>query len=129
MRERILVIEGDADLLRLFESILSVEGYACISARNLAEARERLAHEQPDLIVYDWSFTNNAGFAFLHELHGTAALAQVPVLVICDTHPSRSTLETLARLSIALIEKPFDLAHFCQYVATLVGTRERALGA
>jgi hypothetical protein len=35
----------------------------------------------------------------------------------------------LASLGVALIEKPFDLIHFCHYVANLVGGRERAVGA
>ena len=128
MSETILVIERDPDLSRLFKSLLEVEGYQSTAARTLDEAREYLAQQPFDLIVYDLSLTNNAGFAFLEEHYTSAQQGHVPVLVVCDISPSRAILELLAGYGVALIEKPFDVRQFSTYVANLVERRERAVG-
>ncbi|MCS6842080.1 MAG: response regulator [Roseiflexus sp.] len=128
-RGRILVIEKDHDLGRLFETILTLEGYHVTVTSHIDEAHRILPQLEPNLVVFDWSIHATAGFIWVDELRTSAHTAHIPVLLVCGMLPPRSIYEMLASAGVPIIEKPFDLLAFNRCVASLVHPRERAIGA
>jgi two-component system response regulator MprA len=128
-RGRILVIEEDHDLGRLFETVLTIEGYHVIVAHHIYEANHLLTQLEPNLIIFDWSFHNVGGYVWVDELRTTTRTAHIPVLLVCGALPPRNIYEMLANAGVPIIEKPFDLIAFNRWVTALVHPQERAIGA
>lgn len=128
MRPKILVIEEDPDLSRLFAEILRVEGYAVTMVQSINEAHQQLAQNEPDLLIYDWSITNATGYLWLDQIRNSADYRHIPALLVSDTTPPRGVVEMLGNLGVPLVEKPFDLIVFCRYVAGLLAPHERSVG-
>ncbi|ABU56849.1 MULTISPECIES: two-component system response regulator [Roseiflexus] len=126
---RILVVEEDYDLGRLFEAMLSIEGYHVTVTRHPDEAHRLLPQLEPNLIVFDWSFHNTRGYVWIDELRTSNHTAHIPVLLVCGAPPPRSIYEMLANAGVPIIEKPFDLIAFNRCIAALMHSRERAIGA
>ncbi len=128
-RGRILVIEEDRDLGRLFEAVLTIEGYHVTVAAHIYEAHRILSRLEPNLIIFDWSFHHAAGYVWIDELRTTTNTSHIPVLLVCSALPPRSIYEMLAGMGVPIIEKPFDLIAFNRCVASLMRSQERAVGA
>jgi len=77
---KILVVEDDASLNRLFCKTLVRNNYQAISAENAAAALDILEKEYIDLIITDVMMPGMDGFAFIQALRD--ARFDLPVLVI-----------------------------------------------
>src|SRR5258708_37417799 len=53
-RPRILIVEDDTEVRRLFAMGLNQRGFEVKLAANGAEAVERIASERPDVVLLDW---------------------------------------------------------------------------
>lgn len=115
----ILVVEDDAQQLRLYAQALAGYRLTCVgdATAALASINERV----PDLILLDNVLQNGeVGLEFLPRLKEAAA--HVPVIVISGTLDVRAQLAALSGPYSAhyVIEKPVDISE-------LEGTVERAL--
>jgi DNA-binding NtrC family response regulator len=50
---KILILEDDPDVARVYEAALSEDGNVVTVCRTFEQAREHLKHEQPDAVVTD----------------------------------------------------------------------------
>jgi DNA-binding response OmpR family regulator len=85
-RWRILVVEDDADILRLNAGILRRSGYRADAAENGAVAWKALQHERYDLLVTDHKMPKLSGVDLLKKLH--AAGMALPVLMVTGNFPA-----------------------------------------
>jgi two-component system phosphate regulon response regulator PhoB len=129
MRAKILVIEEEADLRRLFGVILQAEGYNAQLADDWQAAQATLATGEPDLIIFDWAITNAAGYLWADDLRKAPATAHIPLLFVCGDQPSRSMMQLLGNAGITVIEKPFDIFIFRKRVAALLTPLARMAGS
>ena len=128
MEARILVIEANTDLRKLFGHLLAAEGYLVDTCADWQAADDYLKQGLPSLIIYDWEQNSPAGYLWAEALRTASTTTKVPVLFVSDSPPSRQILERLTAADIALIDKPFDIFVFRRRVDALLGIRERALG-
>ncbi|MEN9938058.1 MAG: hypothetical protein RLZZ387_4637 [Chloroflexota bacterium] len=129
MTSTILVIEDDPDLGRLFESMLEIEGYRVVLARDVQEAEQAIARREPQLIIFDWQLSNVQGFIWVDQIRSNELTAHIPLLLVCGTLPPRSVYEMLGNAGVTLVEKPFDLLVFIRHIAALLRPFERTVGA
>jgi CheY-like chemotaxis protein len=61
---RVLVVDDDHDVLEVLQDSLAGEGYAVATARNGAEALERIRQAPPDVILLDMRMPVMDGWAF-----------------------------------------------------------------
>jgi len=128
MDATILVIEESLDLCRLFEYMLRADGYAVRAFHDWQVAQAALPLGEPDLVIFDWSLANTAGYAWAAALRCDPATAHIPVLFVCGDPPSRSELEIIGSVGISVIDKPFDIFMFRNRITALLAPRERAAG-
>ena len=128
MDATILVIEESLDLCRLFEYMLRADGYTVRSFHDWQSAQAALPHDEPDLIIFDWSLANTSGYQWAESLRRDSATAHIPVLFVCGDPPTRADLEQIGGAGISVIEKPFDIFMFRNRVTALLAPRERAAG-
>jgi CheY-like chemotaxis protein len=79
-RAKILIVEDDSDVRRLFAIGLNQRGFEVKLAANGADAVERVQTEKPDVILLDWLMPLMDGGQMLDHL-GDGTLG-VPVIVI-----------------------------------------------
>jgi CheY-like chemotaxis protein len=80
-RPKILIVEDDADVRRLYALGLNQRGFEVKLAANGAEAVERVTMERPDVILLDWIMPLMDGREVLDKLREAVDFA-VPVIVI-----------------------------------------------
>ena len=129
MDATILVIEEDFDLSKLFYYMLRTEGYDVAVTHDWQSAQKVFAADEPDLIIFDWVLTNTDGYLWLDELRTSPETGHIPVLLVCGDPPSRGISRLLDKAGIPVIEKPFDVIQFREYVAGMLMPRERMAGA
>jgi DNA-binding response OmpR family regulator len=128
MESSILVIEEDFDLGKLFDHLLRIDGYEITLVHNWQMAQAALALSQPDLIVFDWALTNTDGYLWIDELRATPKTAHIPILFVCGDPLPRGVTRLLDKAGIPVVEKPFDIFEFRDYVVTMLTPRERSAG-
>src|SRR5258705_9814975 len=79
---RILVVEDDPELRRLFRTALSVSGFEVICAGDGVEALYRLDAELPDLVVLDLGLPRLSGRDVLREISANMRTRHIPIVVV-----------------------------------------------
>lgn len=87
---RVLVVEDDPAQHALLTSWLKAEGYQVASFRNGLEARNYLADQWADLLIFDWDIPGLTGEQLLAHVRGRARSA-VPV-IFQTVHSSESDI-------------------------------------
>ena len=82
MPQKILVVDDDEDLRRMFRLTLSVAGFAVKEARGGFEAIRLLDADPPDLVILDLAMPNIDGFAVWRELQAHPHTRRIPVVVV-----------------------------------------------
>jgi PAS domain S-box-containing protein len=78
----ILVVEDDASTREMIEELLTARGYAVVIAADGAQARARVAHVLPELVILDLMLPKMSGLELLAEWRGNPRTADLPVFVL-----------------------------------------------
>lgn len=81
---KVLVVEDDPFLVRVYESKLSKEGFTVILAMNGDEALEKAEKDKPDIILLDLIMPIKNGFDTLVDLKADASLKSIPVIIMSN---------------------------------------------
>ena len=82
MKQKILVVDDEAEALELVEFNLKQAGYAVTTAADGAEALKKARTQTPDLIVLDVMLPEMDGFEICKTLRLDAATAKVPIIML-----------------------------------------------
>jgi CheY-like chemotaxis protein len=85
-KPKVLIVEDNSDVRRLFAIGLNQRGFQVKLAANGAEAVERINAERPDVILLDWFMPLMDGSEMLDKLSANG-VAQVPIIVISGHQP------------------------------------------
>jgi CheY-like chemotaxis protein len=85
-KPKILIVEDNSDVRRLYAIGLNQRGFEVKLAANGAEAVERIAHEKPDVILLDWIMPLMDGSEVLNKLTQDGR-ASSPIIVISGQQP------------------------------------------
>lgn len=117
--QRILVVDDDADILRLNASVLVASGYQVDTAEDGAVAWAALQRNSFDLLITDNNMPKLSGIELLENL--LAAHIWLPVILVSGTMPTEE-LNRHPWLQIeATLLKPYTNADFLGTVETVLG--------
>ena len=121
-RETVLVVDDEAAILNLAETLLGRFGYQVLRAENGEQALVIMAdREAPvDLIILDLNMPGMGGHNCLATL--LADYPQVPVLVASGYSPDDSDCEPLAPGAAGFIGKPYQLKEMLRVVRKVIDT-------
>ena len=114
LRQRLLVVEDDTDILSTIEELLTLSGYSVSLARSGLEALQCLDTQRPCVILLDLMMPVMNGRQFLEHRRGDQALAQIPVIVLSAAADQVSNFDDVSEVFL----KPID-------IKTLVNTIDR----
>ncbi len=78
---KILLVEDDPLILKIFTTRLNADGYTVITAENGQEGLDKAFGEKPDVIVLDIMMPKVDGFGVLEKLRNSEPTQQIPILV------------------------------------------------
>lgn len=81
-RPKILLVEDNPDVRRLYAIGLNQRGYEVKLAANGAEAVERVTAERPDYILLDWMMPLMDGSEVVERIGNDDGVAAIPIIVI-----------------------------------------------
>ena len=129
-KQKILVIDDDADFLKSVTALLETEGYSVSSARSGKQGLPKIASVQPDLIILDimmehvtTGYEINQAVKFGNEF---ASVKNIPILMV-----SSIQIDPARRFSMAgememvtpnaYLTKPLDIHQFLAKIRELLG--------
>lgn len=83
-KKKILIIEDDEHVSKVYEMKFSKEGYETIFVASGEEAVEKITSEKPNLIILDLMVPKKDGFAILEEIKKNPSVSSIPVIVLSN---------------------------------------------
>lgn len=102
---RVLVIEDEESLRRLYSQILAAKNYTVETAEDGKKALEKLTLFKPDIIVLDIVMPNFNGMEFLKVLKNNHEYKSIPVLMLSALSDMNKIRECLDIGAVGYITK------------------------
>ena len=99
--KRILIVEDNADLRRLFRTVLSLAGFDVEEAGDGLEALQLIENQPPDLVVLDLILRALDGVSVQQELAARAITSRIPIVIVTG-----SDIDTAALDVACVLRKP-----------------------
>ncbi len=116
-QKKILIIEDDEHISRVYEALFAKEGIATSVAVDGDEGIKKVIAEKPDLIILDLMLPKRDGFSVLEEIKKTPELAHIPVIVLSNLG---ETEDVKRALSLGAKEHLVKVNHSTQQVVDKV---------
>ena len=132
MKEKILIVDDDPDILDALTMILEARGYQVVTARDGVEGLANLKAEKPDLMILDLLMPKMDGFAVCKELQDPrwSKFRNIPILILTSVREEASRrryeLETGLELDVDdYAEKPISPDVLLERVGKLLKKRQK----
>ena len=120
---RLLIVEDNPDLRCFLHQSLS-ENYRIEEAENGKEALERIAKEQPDLVISDIMMPEMRGDELCQTLKGNMETSHIPVILLTALGDKESILHGLDIKADSYVVKPFDMDILKANIASILANKE-----
>ena len=77
----VLVVDDDPDTLTYLTTVLEDNGFATVSAKDGAEALQKIGEAPPDLVTLDIAMPEKSGVAVYRALKESDELKKIPVII------------------------------------------------
>jgi len=123
MAKKILMVDDDPLMHRLFQRLLERAGYQMISATDGRGALEAVERESPQLIVMDIMMAGLDGLGAIRQLKKNEMTRAIPVIVVTAEVSAydASRRESEAAGAACFLTKPFSPAKLLEEIQRLVG--------
>ncbi len=122
MPENILIVDDQAEMLRLLGMTLEKRGFAISVAQSAAAALARIRAAKPDLIILDVMLPDVSGIELCEQLRRQPETAEIPILMLSALGQVPDKVAGLKSGADDYLVKPIDAA---ELVARVDGLLER----
>jgi DNA-binding response OmpR family regulator len=102
---KILIVDDEDDIRALVAGVLELDGYEVVTASNGMEATERLANDQPDLVVLDLMMPVISGLEILQDIRQKGS---TPVILLTALGSEDNRVRGLRLGADDYVVKPFS---------------------
>lgn len=85
---RILLIEPDAILARIYAQALECEGHVVVLQTSAQRAIMQADEQRPDVIILELQLASHSGIEFLYEFRSYADWQQIPIVLFTNVPAS-----------------------------------------
>jgi len=110
VKQKILIVEDDADTRRALSIRIESAGFEVVAAADSLQAMALAQRERPALILLDLGLPGGNGFTVLQRLGQRAALESVPVIVLSGRDADATRERALKAGAAAFLSKPVEAA-------------------
>ena len=108
MREKILIVEDEKDIIKMLEYNLKKEGFKVIDARDGEDALDLAVRAYPDLILLDLMLPGIDGLEVCKSLKKEAKTASIPIIMLTAKSQESDKVVGLELGADDYITKPFS---------------------
>ncbi len=119
--KRALVIEDNADNMKLITFILEKNGYVTIRAENGKTGIELALKEKPDFILLDIQLPDMDGTEVLKEIRKSEIDGKIPVIAITSYAMSGDRTRLIEAGCNGYLEKPIDPVTIINQIREIIG--------
>ena len=105
MKERVLIVEDEKNILRFIKNILEANGFDPIAAQSGNEAYSMIGSHRPDLILLDLGLPDMDGVNIIKSVR---EWTRMPIIVVSARSSERDKVEALDLGADDYITKPFS---------------------
>ena len=109
MKEQILVVDDDPDILQFVRMNLELEGFDVVTAEGGRDALEMARNRPPELVLLDVMMPELDGLTVLSKLRSSPVTANVPVIVLTAKALAEDRVKGLDLGADDYITKPFEV--------------------
>ena len=124
MPKKILIVEDTEDTRNYMESVLELEGFDVVLAKDGLEGLEQASSELPDLIITDISMPHLDGFQMIQKIRSTHRQKDVPILAI-TSHGMDKAMEAIKGGADRALSRPVENHLLVAFVWDLLKKRNR----
>jgi two-component system response regulator GlrR len=114
MMPLILIVDDDADILKLLEMRLTASGYQVASAHSAQQALSLFSMQMPALVISDLRMPDMDGFALFEAIH--ALNPTVPFILLTAHGSIPEAVHATQQGVFSFLTKPFDSKNLLQQV-------------
>ncbi|MGA2678686.1 MAG: response regulator [Sedimentisphaerales bacterium] len=118
--KKILIVDDNADLVRIMGAHLEGHGYRVVSASDVAEAIKAVQKDKPDLIILDVVIPGGDGLDVLRRLNASNPRNMIPVIVVTGMEP-RTKVEAFANGAVDFYLKPVNMDTLLECIREQIG--------
>ena len=97
---KILIIEDDVVLSRMYQKKFEHEGFQAAAAYSGGEGLQKAPIEKPDVILLDIMMPAVDGFAVIRRLKKEPATREIPIIILTNLGTSEIFIEEAKRLGV-----------------------------
>ena len=105
----VLVVDDEAPIREMVQFALTVDGFGCVGAASLAEARARIVDTPLDLILLDWMLPGGeSGLEFARSMRTDGRNGHLPIIMLSARADNADKVAALDAGADDYISKPFS---------------------
>lgn len=108
MKETILIVEDEKDIVRMLEYNLKKDGYSTLSARNGEDAIDEAKKSHPDLILLDLMLPGVDGLEVCKTLKSERKTSSIPIIMLTAKSQESDKVVGLELGADDYVTKPFS---------------------
>jgi len=108
MKEKILVVEDEQDIVKMLEYNLKKEGFRTLSVYDGEDALDSASREHPDLIVLDLMLPGIDGLEVCKTLKSESKTASIPIIMLTAKSQESDKIVGLELGADDYVTKPFS---------------------
>lgn len=102
----VLVVDDNQDAAEVLALLIEMEGFTVATAGTLAQGREQIARQRPDMILLDLNLPDGSGMNLLEEIKSDQATATINVVVLSGMVEARIKERAQLLGASAVLVKP-----------------------
>ncbi|OGS22206.1 MAG: DNA-binding response regulator [Elusimicrobia bacterium RIFOXYA2_FULL_39_19] len=108
MKQKILVIDDEAEMRKLFKEVLEKEKFIVVSADNTEEGYKKVKESEPDLVLLDLKLPSIGGLRLCEMIKKDKATQHIPVIMVTCQDTDVDKVIGLEAGADDYITKPFN---------------------
>jgi class 3 adenylate cyclase len=121
---KILVVDDTANNVKLLKDLLTVRGYAVVTASSGSEGLEQIEKERPDLVLLDVMMPGMNGYDVCRRIRENPGTGVLPVVMVTALDPGQERIKGLEAGADDFLTKPINQPELLARVRSLLRIKE-----
>jgi class 3 adenylate cyclase len=121
---KILVVDDTANNVKLLKDLLTMRGYAVVTASSGLEGLEQIEKERPDLVLLDVMMPGMNGYDVCRRIRENPATGVLPVMMVTALDPGQERIKGLEAGADDFLTKPINQPELLARVRSLLRIKE-----
>jgi len=127
--KKILVVDDEKHIVRLVQANLDRAGYTVVTANDGKEALQKVADENPDLVVLDVMMPYMDGFEVLQNLRRNPSTRDIPVIMLTAKAQDADVFKGWQSGVDCYLTKPFNPMELLSFVKRIFDSMDGGPGS